>query len=103
MKRYFNTFAILVATVGSLSLAGCGEEYEMTKYEGFPYGNERTAGSGITYVRVKMMPEKGPVLEEVQLPEEIEEAVVEPEAVEPAPVEEFPKEAEELFQEMQKK
>jgi hypothetical protein len=85
-----------------LFLSGCGEEYEATLYQGFPYGNERTAGSGVTYVRANLMPEKGPVLEEVKLPEEPAPAA-EPEAVEPEPVKEFPEEAEKLFKEMQKK
>jgi hypothetical protein len=42
-----------------LMLAACGEGYEwqLTNTH-FPYGNERTAGSGVIYVLAKMMPEK---------------------------------------------
>lgn len=42
-----------------LLLTACGEGYEwqLTNTH-FPYGNERTAGSGVIYVLVKMMPEK---------------------------------------------
>lgn len=49
----------LIAVLPALLLAGCGEGYELVKYTGFPYGNERTAGSGVAYVRANMMPEKG--------------------------------------------
>jgi hypothetical protein len=42
-----------------LFLAACGEGYEMIKTDTmFPYGNARTAGSGVAYVRANMMPEK---------------------------------------------
>lgn len=42
-----------------LMLSACGEGYEwqLTNTH-FPYGNERTAGSGVIYVLAKMMPEK---------------------------------------------
>lgn len=42
-----------------LMLAACGEGYEwqLTNTH-FPYGNQRTAGSGVIYVLAKMMPEK---------------------------------------------
>lgn len=40
-------------------LTGCGEGYELIKTDTmFPYGNQRTAGSGVAYVLAKMMPEK---------------------------------------------
>ena len=40
-------------------LAACGEGYEMIKTDAmFPYGNQRTAGSGVAYVVAKMMPKK---------------------------------------------
>lgn len=54
-----------------LILGACGEGYEwqLTNTH-FPYGNERTAGSGVVYVKAKMMPEKSlqlrPVLRDMQ-------------------------------------
>ncbi|MFN3701170.1 MAG: hypothetical protein ACK4VI_06575 [Alphaproteobacteria bacterium] len=42
-----------------LLLSACGEGYEIQLTNThFPYGNERTAGSGVVYVLAKMMPEK---------------------------------------------
>lgn len=50
-----------------LLLGACGEGYEMQLTNThFPYGNERTAGSGVIYVRAKMMPEKSLQLQPVQ-------------------------------------
>ena len=50
-----------------LLLGACGEGYEMQLTNThFPYGNERTAGSGVIYVRAKMMPEKNLKLQPVQ-------------------------------------
>lgn len=41
------------------ALAACGEGYEAVKTDTlFPYGNQRTAGSGVAYVLAKMMPKK---------------------------------------------
>ncbi len=40
-------------------LVACGDGWEAVRTdEIFPYGNQRTAGSGVMYVRAKMMPEK---------------------------------------------
>jgi hypothetical protein len=40
-------------------LSACGEGYELVKTDtAFPYGNQRTAGSGYAYVLAKMLPEK---------------------------------------------
>lgn len=39
-------------------LTACGEGWEMVRTEQFPYGNQRTAGTGVAYVRAKMLPEK---------------------------------------------
>ena len=52
---------MLGAVVPLLFLAGCGEGWEMRSYNDTPYG-DRTAGSGVEYVRGHMMREKGPVL-----------------------------------------
>ncbi len=49
--------AILSAPL--LSLTACGEGWEAQKTDAaFPYGNQRTAGTGVAYVRAKMLPEK---------------------------------------------
>ena len=59
------TRALLLAS--PLMLAACGEGYEMIKTDTmFPYGNQRTAGSGVAYVLAKMMPAKTqPILKPV--------------------------------------
>jgi hypothetical protein len=101
MKKKFTSYAFV--TVGILMLTGCGEGYEISRYEGFPYGNERTAGTGIAYVRAKMMSEKGPVIEDLEAHPKGTATEPRQEALEPEPVEEFPEEAEKLFKEMQKK
>lgn len=55
-----------------LMLAACdGYEWQLTNTH-FPYGNQRTAGSGVIYVLAKMMPEKSlnlqPAEREMQAP-----------------------------------
>jgi len=38
-------------------LAGCGEGWEMIRVDNVvPYGNSRTAGTGVAYVRAKLLP-----------------------------------------------
>lgn len=50
---------ILLAGVACLSLSACGDNYVAIKTtEHFPYGNQRTAGSGVAYVLAKMLPER---------------------------------------------
>lgn len=51
-----------------LTLTACGGEgWELRKTTTtFPYGNQRTAGSGVEWVRASMMPAKGPVIEAPQ-------------------------------------
>lgn len=110
---------MLVLFACPLLVTGCGEGYELIKTDSyFPYGNERTAGSGYAYVLAKMLPEKDVKLESVKRdwqPEAVEkemEEVIEPVAAvepqpEPEPVVEAPegaleepepiKEADELF------
>lgn len=60
---------LMIALAGTLMLASCGEgsgwEWQLTNTM-FPYGNQRTAGSGVVYVRAKMLPEKTLSLENVQ-------------------------------------
>lgn len=99
MKGYLNSIIVVFACAGALFLSACGDDYEVVRYTGSPYGNERTAGGGVAFVRAKMMPEKGPVLKGLEIPEELKAG----ESVEPKPVDKFPKEAEELFKRMQKK
>lgn len=57
-------YPLLVLSMASpLALAGCGEGWDMQPYKDKePYTMERTAGSGIEYVRANMAREKGPVV-----------------------------------------
>ncbi|MCD8496651.1 MAG: hypothetical protein LRZ85_00300 [Alphaproteobacteria bacterium] len=60
---------LMIALASTLMLASCGEgsgwEMKLTNTM-FPYGNQRTAGSGVAYVRQKMLPEKTLSLESVK-------------------------------------
>lgn len=60
---------ILMILAAPLILASCGEdsgwEMQLTNTV-FPYGNQRTAGSGVMYVRAKLLPEKTLSLEKVE-------------------------------------
>lgn len=50
---------LLIPALGLLASLGACDGYEMTKVDNyFPYGNQRTAGSGVAYVVAKMMPKK---------------------------------------------
>jgi len=58
--------AILLSASSLFLLTGCGEGYELVKTNTmFPYGNQRTAGSGVAYVLAKMLPKKDLKLEPV--------------------------------------
>lgn len=60
------TLALLASP---LLLTACGEGYELIRTDTmFPYGNQRTAGSGVAYVLAKMMPEKQLNLESEMVP-----------------------------------
>ena len=86
-----------------LMLGACGEGWEAQRTDTIsPYGNKRTAGTGVVYVRAKMMPEKELNLEPVTEEEEV--APVE-ESVEPEPQAEAEPvlDAEEIFTEAQTK
>ncbi len=75
-----------------LVLTACGEGWVAQKTDAhIPYGNERTAGSGVAYVLAKMMPEKDLVVEPVM------------ESPEPETTIEPVLEAEEIFSDAQKK
>lgn len=67
MTKYLTRFICVL--VVPFMLAGCGDggewEKTLTKTH-FPYGNQRTAGSGVAYVLAKMMPEKSLKLEETK-------------------------------------
>ena len=57
---------VLLSASSLFLLTGCGEGYELVKTNTmFPYGNQRTAGSGVAYVLAKMMPKKELKLESV--------------------------------------
>ena len=56
MSKSLIRLAILSAP---LLLSACGEGWEMQKTDTmFPYGNQRTAGTGVVYVLAKMLPKK---------------------------------------------
>src|SRR5690606_11650870 len=63
MKTMRRTVLTLATAAPLFLLAAC-DGYEMRLYDGFPYGNQRTAGHGVEYVLAKMMPKQGPVLEQ---------------------------------------
>ncbi len=55
----FSKRRALFAVACSLTLSACGDGWETVEYSGrVPYTMERTAGSGIAYVRAQMLPEK---------------------------------------------
>ncbi len=83
----------LVVFAAPLLLTACGEGWEAQRSDSyFPYGNQRTAGSGVVYVRAKMLPEKKLVVEPVA--NEVKEDSI---TVEPV------LEAEEIFSDAQRK
>ncbi len=49
---------LVVLAVLPLALSACGEGWEQIRTEAFPYGNQRTAGTGVAYVRSALMPER---------------------------------------------
>jgi len=59
MKKFF----LIGVMLSALFLTGCGEGWETKIYDGFPYGNVRTAGYGVEYVREHLMPKKGTKIE----------------------------------------
>ena len=90
MGKSLLRFMVLCAP---LMLVSCGEGWEVQRIDNVvPYGGSRTAGSGVAYVRAKMMPEKELKVEPI--------AVIEPEPV----VEAVPAlDAEKIFNEAQTK
>lgn len=57
MASRLSLFCLLLIVPFVLSACGEGWEAKLTNTH-FPYGNERTAGSGIIYVRANLMPER---------------------------------------------
>lgn len=95
-------FKPLVFSLSLVLLAGCGEGsgWEMVKYTGVPYTMERTAGTGVAYVRANMLPEKGPIIQSTKTITTIIKPVEQPvPPPAPMPVEN----AEKVFNESQRK
>ncbi len=66
----------VIILASPLFLAACGEGWEMSRVSGIvPYVPERTAGTGVAYVRAKMLPEKAivaaPAKEEIKSAEPV--------------------------------
>ena len=70
--KVFRRSLLVLSMISPLALAGCGEGWDMQPYKDMePYTMERTAGSGIEYVRANMAREKAVVLKpeaEVHVP-----------------------------------
>lgn len=82
-------------------LAACGDGWEMVRTDTmFPYGNQRTAGTGVAYVLAKMAPKKDLNLKEVERPMTPAPAAKPAETYKPA---ETPKPADKVFEEKQLK
>lgn len=100
----FRGTVLYMGVAALLTLTACGDGWEAKlSNTHFPYGNARTAGSGVIYVRAKMMPEKQIVLEnketqEAQPHSKPVERKREPKAMTPAE-----QKMEKVFKEQQKK
>lgn len=57
-KDFIRLSVLTLATAPALLLSACGDNLEPTPYHGVPYTDERTAGTGVAYVRAKMLPPK---------------------------------------------
>ncbi len=93
---------LLGAALPALALAGCGEGWEMKRYDGFPYNNMRTAGSGVEYVRANLMPKRGTVID---IMEPLDDVYYDPppEQIIEAPADDLVQDADEIFEERQRK
>lgn len=81
MSKY-QKFLTALMLAASLSLTACGEGWEIIEYKSTPYGNGRTAGTGVAYVLARMAPAKAqitpaPSLEPQEVVEEVAPAVIE--------------------------
>jgi len=73
--KILRSAVIVLSGLSAVSLAACGEGYEVVKVRGsVPYTEERTAGPGVAYVRAHMMPEKTMVLPEPLLTPQMQTA-----------------------------
>ena len=73
--KILRSAVIVFSGLSALTLAACGEGYEVVKIRGsVPYVEERTAGPGVAYVRAHMMPEKTVVLPEPLLTPQVQDA-----------------------------
>lgn len=78
---------LLVLLALPFFVSGCGDGFEMIKTDSyFPYGNQRTAGSGVAYVLAKMLPKKELNVQSVQRDWEPTVVVKEQPAPVPEPV-----------------
>ena len=90
MKKLSVLSALACATV----LSACGDGYEAVRVDAFPYGNDRTAGTGVAYVLKKMAPTMELNIEPVATPDiqpepvEIPDSVAKPELAADAVLEE---------------
>lgn len=58
------TFFAFPLIVGCLLVTACGPDFEAVRVGDIvPYAHERTAGTGVAYVRAKLLPEKEVILE----------------------------------------
>ncbi len=108
MSKSLVRFALLLCL--PLVLTACGDGWEVKKVSDYgAYGNKRTAGTGVAYVRAKLLPEKEfvvePVMDEIKAETDVEMSadVKETEEVKPMEVPAPVLDAEEIFTEAQQK
>lgn len=63
--RYILTVSVLLGSLMTLSACSEDQGWTIIEHKSAPYGENRTAGSGIKYVRAYLMPEKGPVTDPI--------------------------------------
>ena len=64
MKTFSKTLRVLFLSLTVMGGVAACDGYELIKTDTmFPYGNQRTAGSGVAYVLAKMAPKKELVIE----------------------------------------
>lgn len=98
MSKDFIRLSILtLATAPALMLSACGDNLEPTPYHGVPYTDERTAGTGVAYVRAKMLPPKETKTEAVTPP------AAAPEPTPPPPIEAPVTQGDKIFDSKQSK
>jgi hypothetical protein len=92
---------LVLSAVSLFTLSAC-DGYEAIKTNTmFPYGNQRTAGSGVAYVLAKMMPKKELKLEAAEPVAKAVERDWKPEVIEMLPEED--KKADKIFHDHGKK